>query len=559
MRNKPSKQKPMSYIGWSRGTVVILGLLNSSLPWHVNAQSRTDVSSRGEWSKKFVQQGRSLFNARSVLSVREHGKKARPPLAAFFNIPILFLSLCCIGSDAVAQHSSADVAHKIVGSWTGDFDGMVERDRVRVLLPFSKTFYFLDRGRQRGLTYDMLKAFEDRVNDDLKRKTLRVHVVFVPVNRDELIPGLLAGRGDIAAGGLTITPEREQLVDFSTPLARNVREIVVTGPDGPTLLSVDDLAGKTIHVRKSSSYYESLVRLNISFRKSGKPAITLVPTGEILEDEDLLEMVNAGLLPMIVTDSPIAEFWQQIFTDIRPRPDVAVNTGGEIAWAFRKNSPKLKAVVNAFVAQSKKGSLLGNMLFKRYLKNTRYVRNALARKELERFDMMVDLFKIYAKKYGFDWLIVAALGFQESGLDQSKRSPAGAIGVMQVLPSTARDPQVNIPNIEELESNIHAGVKYLHFLHNRYFKRDDIDLVNQWLFTFAAYNAGPARVSGLRKKATRMGLDPNTWFKNVELAAAKRIGRETVQYVSNIYKYYIAYRLIFGKMELKSNIQRGTR
>lgn len=475
---------------------------------------------------------------------------------------VIFLVLLIFPSSVakvVAEKASFREIRNILSAWTGDFDGMVERNQVRVLLPFSKTFYFLDGGRQRGLTYDMLKAFEEQINEDLKRKTLLVHVVFVPVNRDELIPGLLAGLGDIAAGGLTITPERKQLVDFSTPLARNIREIVVTGPNGPTLSSVDDLSGKTIHVRKSSSYYESLLRLNETFRKSGKTVIKLVLADEVFEDEDLLEMVNGGLVPMIVTDSPIAEFWRQIFPNIRLYPDVAVNAGGEIALAFRKNSPRLQAVVNAFVAQNKKGSLLGNMLFKRYLKNTRYIRNALARKEVERFDAMVDLFKTYATKYGFDWLIVAALGFQESGLDQSKRSAAGAIGVMQVLPSTARDPRVGIPNIEELEPNIHAGVKYLHFLHDRYFKGEDMDLVNQWLFTFASYNAGPAKVRRLRKEAAVMGLDPNLWFKNVELAAAKRIGRETVQYVGNIYKYYIAYHMIREKLELKSRNQPSTR
>ena len=338
----------------------------------------------------------------------------------FAVILFVFVIFAASTAQTATEEDSAREVSKIIGAWTGDFDGMVERNQVRVLLPFSRTFYFLDRGRQRGLTYDMLKAFEEQINEDLKRKTLLVHVVFVPVNRDELIPGLLSGRGDIAAGGLTITPERKQLVDFSMPLARNVREIVVTSPDVPTLFSVDDLAGKTIHVRKSSSYYESLLRLNETFRKSGKPVIKLVLADEVFEDEDLLEMVNAGLVPMIVTDSPIAEFWQQIFPSIRPHPAVAVNTGGEIVWAFRKHSPKLKAVVNHFVSQSKKGSLLGNMLFKRYLKNTKYVRNALAREELERFQTMVDLFKTYAMKYGFDWLIVAALGYQESGLDQSK-------------------------------------------------------------------------------------------------------------------------------------------
>ena len=212
-------------------------------------------------------------------------------------------------------------------------------------------------------------------------------------------------------------------------------------------------------------------------------------------------------------------------------------------------------MLNRFVGKSKKGTLLGNILITRYLKSTKYLKNALASHELDKFRTMMEFFQQYSKKYSFDWLIVAALGYQESGLDQTKRSRAGAVGVMQVLPSTARDPNVNIPNIEQLEPNIHAGVKYLHFLHNRYFKGGEIDLLNQWLFTFAAYNAGPAKVRKLRREASKMGLDPNVWFNQVERVAAKRIGRETVQYVSNIYKYYLAYRLMIDKIQNKSSMQ----
>ena len=440
-------------------------------------------------------------------------------------------------------------------TWTGDWDGMVTRNQVRVLVPYSKTFYFLDGGRQRGLTYDLLKVFEKQINKDLKRKIVRVRVVFIPVDRDELIPGLLNGVGDIAAAALTITPEREKRVEFSTPFLTGVREIVVTGPDVAPLSRLDDLSGKTIHVRKSSSYYESLVRVNRTFRDAGQSEITLVFADENLEDEDLLEMVNAGLLPMIVMDSPKAEFWAKIFENVHLYPDIAVNTGGKIAWAFRKNSPKLKKVINQFVSHNRKGTLIGNMLFTRYLKNTKYINNALATREREKFQNLMHVFQEKAGQYGFDWVLAMALGYQESALDQRKRSAAGAIGVMQLLPSTARDPNVNIPNIENLEPNVHAGIKYLHFVHDRYFKDQDMDLLNQWLFAIASYNAGPARVAKLRTEARKLGLNPNKWFKNVELVTAKRIGRETVQYVSNIYKYFIAYRLILEKQEMKSTMQ----
>ncbi len=470
-------------------------------------------------------------------------------LWAFVMMVLIGVSLL-LPATTLAQ-SSADKVRQMAGVWVGDFDGMLERYRIRVLVVQSKTFFFLDGLQQRWVTHDVFKAFEKFVNAKLGKRAVKVQVVFVPVSRDQLIPGLLEGRGDIAAANLTITPVRKKLVNFSDPLIKNVREIVVTGPSAAAIATLDDLSGKTIHVRRSSSYYESLARLNISFQKAGKPQVKLVPADENLEDEDLLEMVNAGLLPMVVIDAHKATFWAQIFEDITLHPDVAVNTGGEIAWAFRTGSPKLRKVLNAFVKKTKKGTLLGNILLKRYLKSTKYVKNALAEEEMAKFNRTVGLFRKYAGEYDFDWLVVAALGYQESRLDQSMRSGAGAIGVMQLLPSTAADPNVGVENIEKIEPNIHAGVKYLHFLKNRYFSDASIDKFNQWLFTFASYNAGPARVVRLRREAAVSGLDPNVWFRNVELIAAKRIGRETVQYVSNIYKYYIAYSLVLERLEMR--------
>jgi membrane-bound lytic murein transglycosylase MltF len=427
-------------------------------------------------------------------------------------------------------------------TWTGDLDGMIQRRMIRVLVVYSKTFYFIEGGAQRGVTYDTFRAFEEQLNKKLKTKHLQVHVVFVPVGRDELLPGLVEGRGDIAAANLTITPERQKTVDFARPVLRDVRELVVTGPGSPEINTIDDLPGKEVFVRKSSSYYESLVALNERFRKERKAEVKLVPAPEDLEDEDLLEMQNAGLIPVLVVDSHKAEFWKQIFPKIVLHPDAAVRTQGEIAWAIRKNSPKLKAELDAFSETHGKGTAFGNEIFRRYLKSTRYVKSATAEAELKKFRDLVAVFRKYGDKYALDWMLMAAQGYQESRLDQNVRSPVGAIGVMQVMPATAKE--LKVGDIRQVDPNIHAGVKYIRFMIDQYYKNEPMDDLNKGLFAFASYNAGAGRIQQLRKETATRGLDPNVWFHNVERLAAEKIGRETVTYVSNIYKYYITYTLV---------------
>lgn len=479
------------------------------------------------------------------------GKRSLITLSVF--VAVLVFALV---TPNIMETEAVESLLKLDEKWTGDFDAMTERLLIRALVPYSKTFYFLDGADQRGLTYELLREFEKHVNKQLGKKTLTVRLVVIPTKRDRLLPALVEGLGDIAAGNLTVTPEREKLVDFSAPGFSGVDEIIVTGAAATQINAIDDLAGEEIHVRASSSYYESLKGLNARFKKEGKRPIKLVLADEHLEDEDLLEMMNAGLIPMIVIDSHKGEFWSQIFKDLTLHPDIKLRTGGQIAWAIRKSSPKLKEVINSFMKTHKKGTLMGNILFKRYLQNTKWVRNSLNQKALQRFKEAVELFRKYANQYIFDWLMIAALAYQESGIDQSKRSPAGAIGVMQVLPGTAADPNVNVPNIEEMENNIHAGVKYLRFIENQYFEREPMDELNKTLFSFANYNAGPAKVAKLRREARQAGLDPNVWFRNVEIIAAKRIGRETVQYVSNIYKYYVAYRLVVDKLDMKEDAKK---
>jgi membrane-bound lytic murein transglycosylase MltF len=433
--------------------------------------------------------------------------------------------------------------------FVGDLDGMVERKVIRFLLVYSNMLYFLDGPDQKGVSYEMAQQFEKFINERLGKSKPRVHVLVIPMARDQLIRALAEGYGDVAAANLTITPGRLAEVDFSDSFLNDVREIVVTGPDSPELLTVADLAGQVVHVRKSSSYYEHLVALSDSLVAVGMEPITLELMSDYLEDDDLLEMVNAGLIPIVVVDNHMAEFWAQIFDELTLHQDIAINEGGQIAWAFRQDSPELEAAINEFVRSHRRGTLMGNILLKRYLRDANWVEGALQQDHVERFQGMSDLFEKYADEYEFDWLMVAAQGYQESRLDQGARSRAGAIGVMQLLQSTANS--VGIPEIYDVENNIHAGVKYLRLLRDQYFDDPGIDAMNRGLFAFAAYNAGPTRISRLRRQAESMGLDPNVWFDNVEMVVAREVGREPVQYVSNIYKYYVAYRLIADRIRLQ--------
>jgi membrane-bound lytic murein transglycosylase MltF len=444
-----------------------------------------------------------------------------------------------------------------VAPWTGDFDGMVERRFVRILTVQSPVQYFVDRGRELGITYEAAKAFEAQLNEKLGTGHVKVHVIVMPVGRGELIPRLLAGQGDIAAATLTVTPERLQQVDFSKPFGAGISEILVTGPGGPEISGLDGLSGKEVHVRASSSYAEHLKSLNERFAAEGKAPVQIVPADELLEDGDLLEMVAAGLFPATVADSFMVDLWVKVFPALKPHPEVAIATGGDIAWAFRKGSPQLAEAVNAFAGTQKQGTLAGNVLINKYLKSTKWVKNARSDEDIARFRAMVDLFQKYSSQYEFDWLFMAAQGYQESGLDQSKRSHVGAIGVMQVMPATARDKAVNIPDIENLESNIHAGIKYNRWVVDNFYNDEGMRPVDRQLFAFASYNAGPGRVARLRKEAEEQGLDPNRWFNHVELIAAKRIGRETVQYVANIYKYYLAYQMVM-RLDEKRDKAKGT-
>jgi membrane-bound lytic murein transglycosylase MltF len=436
-----------------------------------------------------------------------------------------------------------------VRTFKGDFDAMKQQRVVRVAVPYSRTLFFNDKGVQRGLTAENIQQFERWLNRKYKTGAHPITVLAIPATRDRMLPMLIDGKADIAAGNLTITAERDAKVDFSAPLDARVDEVVVTGPASPALASLDDLAGKEVHVRPASSYYDSLKHLNEDFRKAGKPPMVLRTVPDSLEDEDLMEMLNAGIINIIVVDDWKAEIWVEILKNLKIHESLKVREGGSVGWAFRENSPQLAAIVNEFLTTQRNtmGSVSQRLVA--YQKRMKALKNPTAESDWQRFEKAVEFFKIYGERYQFDYLMVTAQGFQESGLNQNAKSHVGAIGIMQIMPATGKE--LGVGDIKQAEANVHGGIKYMRQLIDRYFPDADFDETNRTLFAFAAYNAGPSRIAKLRKEAEAEGLDHDKWFNNVELIAAKRVGQETVGYVRNIYKYYSAYKLQLEMLEAR--------
>ncbi len=435
----------------------------------------------------------------------------------------------------------------------GDLEEMVKRRQIRIAVPYSRTHYFIDRGVQRGLSYDYGKLFEDELNEARGSGNLRINLVFMPLPRDAMLPALVEGRVDMVVAQLTVTPERLEVVDFTEPTRTGVKEVVVTGPGTPPLDSAEQLGGRRVFVRRTSSYFESVRKLNERLAAAGKAPVIVDLAPESLEDDDLLEMVNAGLVPAIIVDDYLARFWKQVFPYLRINEGAALRTDGRLAIAIRKNSPRLVAELNGFIARHGLESVMGRTLSKRYLQSTKYVTGAAIGRERQKLLSIVGLFRKYGEEYRVDHLLMAAQGYQESRLDQEARSPVGAIGVMQIMPATGAEQKVG--DIRRLDPNIHAGIKYMRFMMDRYYRDEPMDRLNKGLFTFASYNAGPGRIARLRQEAAARGLNPNVWFGSVEQVASERIGRETVTYVANIYKYYIAYQLVMKERQAKDSVR----
>jgi membrane-bound lytic murein transglycosylase MltF len=429
--------------------------------------------------------------------------------------------------------------------WFGDFDRLLERRMIRVYAPFSRSLYFNDKGRERGLAVELVRDWERYLNIKYaKRLGSRPLTIYTgPATRDRLLPYVADGLADVAIGNLTVTEDRLKTVDFvpGDEGRRTISEVVVTGPKSPKLRTLDDLSGKRVHVRKASSYYESLERLNFELGFEGLEQMTLVDVPGSLEDEDLMEMLDAGLVDYLVVDNWKARMWAQVLPRLSVRTDLVLRSGARTGWAIRKNSPQLSAEIDDFFQNWAMKQGVIDYRMNAYMRRVRELKDPTASAEYKRFQATLGLFEKYGKKYDFDPLMLAAQGYQESQLNQQAKSQVGAIGIMQLMPTTGA--QMKVGDIHVAESNIHAGTKYMDHLMSSYFRDAKFSEGNRPLFAFASYNCGPGNVAKARQEAAQRGLDPDKWFNNVEVVVAQRIGTETTTYVRNIYKYYVAYRL----------------
>ncbi len=425
--------------------------------------------------------------------------------------------------------------------WSGDLDGIVKRRMLRVLVTPGKLAFFFNGTQMQGAAYEAVRELELFLNKKLNTGNLAINVVFIPVGRDRLIPMLAEGKGDLVATLMGASDQRSKLVDFSDPIYDKAKGIIVSGPGASPISKLEDLSGKEVYYFKNTLPFEKLGQLSESFKKAGKPPIRLTPADENLVDDDVLEMVNAGLVPMTIAEDKLAQYWIKVLPNLQLHRDVVV-AEGPLVWAIQRNTPQLKAVLNEFVQTHRIGTAFGNTIVRKYLRDIKWAKNATGRTDLARFQQLVGYFKEYGDKYDLPYLLLAAQGYQESGLNPTLRSRAGAVGVMQIKPNIAAS--IGFPNVHAPDRNIEAGTKYLRLMVSQYYANEPMDRVMRGLFALASYNAGPTRIQKLRKQAAAEGYDQNRWFNNVEIIASREVGREPVQYVSNIYKYYLAYTMV---------------
>jgi membrane-bound lytic murein transglycosylase MltF len=459
------------------------------------------------------------------------------------------------GSDPVAAEEQLEASEdpplvlRVTQPLTDDWPEIERRGVLRVLVPRDRTNFFFAQNRLRGMEYELVHEFERSLKGEPGGTRPQIDVAYVPVEFNRLLPALLEGLGDVAAGGLTITAERAQQVAFTQPYLTDVAEVVVASSNAPPLTGLEGLAGQLVIVGPGSSFLASLEHLNQQLEGRGLQPARVESPGRGLQTEDMLELVNSGAFPYTVADQHVAELWSGVLTNLRVQPQLQVATGGQIAWAVRRDNPELKSVLDAFLLKNKKGTSVGNTLFQRYFKDTKWIDDPGFDVREGKLGKILEPVQRISAQYGFDWRLMVAQAYQESHLDPGARSHSGAIGLMQLLPSTAKD--MGFDDVTGIEDNLAAGIKYMAWLRDNYFSDPQVPEVARVDFALAAYNAGPGRVRRWRREAPDLGVDANRWFGGVENIAQDQVGFEPVHYVANINKYFVILTRMLDERERK--------
>jgi membrane-bound lytic murein transglycosylase MltF len=459
-----------------------------------------------------------------------------------FIVFIGFTFLSCLSFAADSQISPP--------AWSGSYSEMLKRGLIRVAVPYDRTIYVNDKGMQRGMSVDVTRALTQWINDKYISQLAgkKITIKLVPCPKDQLLSTLTSGQADMVIGDLglheSIPNAKDYLVSHASKLEN---EVLVTGPSSPSVTTFSDLSGHTVYGSRNTNFHTTLRGLNKELQKAGKPVVSLIsPLGD-LDDEDLLEMLDAGLIPFVIVSDWKAKLWQPIYTKNVVHHDLSAQDAGWIGWAVRVSNQDLHDDLQAFYLSDSATQAINAFRQQDYKQHLRGLKDPIEKTAWARFESMQPLFNQYGAEYKLNPLFIAALGFQETLLNQNAVSGVGALGVMQLMPATGAS--LNVGDIHLLGPNIHAGAKYMDQLINKNFPNIQFQSYNRSLFAVASYNIGPNNVAKARVLALQAGFDPNQWFQNVEFIAAQKMGFEPINYVRNVYKYFISYQLKLNQIQ----------
>jgi membrane-bound lytic murein transglycosylase MltF len=434
--------------------------------------------------------------------------------------------------------------------WTGTYEQMLQHGQIRVAVPYDRTIYVNDKGTPRGLAVEMAKGFQTWLNQQyaaqLKGKSISVKLI--PTNAADLFTSLSTGKSDMVIGDLGLyepLPNAHQYI--LSHAVKMEREVLIAGPSSIAITSPEDLSGQTVYGGRNTNFPATLAELNKNLERERKPLVKLVSPVGTLDGEDLLEMVDSGLIPFVIMSDWRAQLWQPIYKKMVIHEDIFSKDSGWIGWGVRSSNQDLNDVITNFSNSNGYDAALKSYRTQEYKEHIQGLKDPIEKSAWARFESMRPLFVKYGAQYNLDPLFIAALGFQETLLNQNAESKVGAIGVMQLMPATGSS--LGVGDIHLLEPNIHAGADYMNQLITKYFPDAQFRGDNRALFAIASYNIGPNNVAKARDQAKSMGFDPNEWFKNVEFIATERMGYEPMIYVRNVYKYFISYELKLGKIQ----------
>lgn len=422
---------------------------------------------------------------------------------------------------------------------------MRAQGEVRMAVSYDRSIYVDAKGQKLGASPEIVKTLGDFLSAKYKRK---ISVNLVPTMPGKLLEAVDAGHADFAMGYVDeytkkLDPERYLIY----PHPRHEKHVLVSGPTATPVDNLSELSGDMVCLGRQT---ETPVfdELNKALQKSGQKGIHVYKDHLVLDDEDLLQMLNDGLLPYVFVAEWKAKLWAPLLKNIRINQETAVVGATTEGLVIQRENQALGDDILEYVVSPYMESALNKYRNGDFKYRERALKNPANPVEWNRYLGMKGYFDRYGAESRIEPLFVAALGFQETMLNQSLVSPMGAIGVMQLLPTTGASMKVG--NIRELEPNIHAGAKYMGSLLYGMSIDDDFPRFERALFAVAAYNAGPNNIKKVRELAAQMGFNPNKWFLNVEMVAARMIGLETFFYVRNVYKYYVTYDVRNKKMQL---------